>query len=60
MKDQEKESLRAELQARIDELLRQIEEEKQNMGDAGKKREEELLAKITVLESTVHEREVTR
>ena len=60
MKDQEKESLRAELQARIDELLRQIEEEKQNMGDAGKKREEELLAKIAVLKSTVREREVTR
>ena len=28
MKDQEREALRAELQARIDELLRQIEEEK--------------------------------
>ena len=28
MKDQERETLRAELQARIDELLRQIEEEK--------------------------------
>lgn len=28
MKDQERETLRAELQARIDELLRQIEDEK--------------------------------
>jgi len=45
--------MRSELQAKIDELLRQIEEEKQNMGAAGKKREEELMAKIKELESTI-------
>jgi len=45
--------MRSELQAKIDELLRQIEEEKQNMGAAGKKREEELMAKIKELEATI-------
>ena len=34
-----------------------IEEEKQNMGAAGKRREEELLAKIASLEGTVRERD---
>jgi hypothetical protein len=42
--------MRSELQTRITELLRQIEEEKQNMGAAGKQREEELLSKIAALE----------
>ena len=37
------------MQAKIDELLALIEAEKQNMGAAGKKREEELLAKIAAL-----------
>lgn len=37
------------MQAKIDELLRQIEAEKQNMGAAGKAREEELLAQIAAL-----------
>jgi len=44
MKDQDREQVRSELQTRITELLRQIEDEKQNMGAAGKQREEELLA----------------
>lgn len=34
------------MQAKIDDLLQQIEEEKLKMGDAGRKREEELLAQI--------------
>ena len=38
-KDQEREDLRAEMQARIDQLLQQIEDEKQNMGAAGQRRE---------------------
>lgn len=58
-KDEEREQTRSELQARIDELLRQIEEEKQNMGAAGKRREEELLAKIAELEGIVQKREGT-
>ena len=37
------------MQLEIDNLLAQIEAEKQNMGAAGKKREEELLAKIQAL-----------
>ena len=37
------------MQIRIDDLLRQIEDEKQNMGAAGKRREEELLDKINGL-----------
>ena len=48
-KDEEKEALRADMQRTIDQLLAQIEAEKQNMGAAGKKREEELLAKIESL-----------
>ena len=56
-KDQEREGLRSEMQARIDELLRLIEEEKQNMGAAGKKREEELLNKIAELEAVIAKRE---
>ena len=43
-KDQQKEQLRIEMQTQIDELYRQLEQEKQNMGAAGKKREEELLS----------------
>ena len=45
------------MQARIDELLRLIEEEKQNMGAAGKKREEELLNKIAELEAVIAKEE---
>jgi len=37
------------MQQTIDDLLAQIEAEKQNMGAAGKKREEELMAKIAQL-----------
>ena len=45
------------MQERIDELLRLIEEEKQNMGAAGKKREEELLNKIAELQAVIEKRE---
>ena len=45
------------MQARIDELLRLIEEEKNNMGAAGKRREEELLGKIAELEAVIAKRE---
>ena len=45
------------MQARIDELLKQIEDEKQNMGAAGQRREQELLAQIAALETTVRERD---
>ena len=48
-KDAQREELRTEMQLTIDNLLAQIEAEKQNMGAAGKKREEELLAKIQAL-----------
>jgi len=43
-KDAQKEQLRSEMQAKIDDLQRLLEEEKLKMGEAGKKREEELLA----------------
>ena len=56
-KDQEREGLRSQMQDRIDELLRLIEEEKQNMGAAGKKREEELLNKIAELQAVIEKRE---
>jgi len=39
MKDKDREQVRSDLQARITELLKQIEDEKQNMGAAGRKRE---------------------
>jgi hypothetical protein len=48
-KDTQREELRTQMQKTIDDLLAQIEAEKQNMGAAGKKREEELLAKIQAL-----------
>lgn len=47
------------MQARIDELLKQIEDEKQNMGAAGQRREQELLAQIATLETTVREKDNT-
>ena len=45
--------MRSEMQAKIDELLQQIEDEKQNMGAAGKRREEELLSQIEKLKGSV-------
>ena len=48
-KDAKREEQRVQMQKTIDDLLAQIEAEKQNMGAAGKKREEELLAKILAL-----------
>ena len=51
--------MRIEMQAQIDELYRQIEAEKQNMGAAGKKREEELLSQIDALKKQVAERDGT-
>ena len=45
------------MQERIDDLLAQIEAEKQNMGAAGKKREEELLAQIAALQEDVRQRD---
>ena len=53
MKDGEREAMRIELQKLIDELKRQIEEEKMNMGAAGKRREEELLGEIQRLKEQV-------
>lgn len=50
-KEQEMEAMRQQLQARIDELLKQIEDEKQNMGAAGERRERELLDNIAQLKS---------
>ena len=47
------------MQAQIDELLRQLEQEKLNMGAAGKKREEELLSQIEALKKQVAERDGT-
>ena len=47
------------MQAVIDELKRQIEDEKQNMGAAGKRREEELTSQIKGLESRVRDLEKT-
>lgn len=46
------------MQKTIDDLLAQIEAEKQNMGAAGKKREEELLAKIEALRKDLSLRDV--
>ena len=43
------------MQAQIDELHRLIEAEKQNMGAAGKKREEELLAQIANLNGQIQQ-----
>jgi restriction endonuclease S subunit len=51
--------MRKELQAEIDRLLEQIEAEKQNMGAAGKKREEELLAKIEALRKDIGYRDTS-
>lgn len=48
-KDAEKEKLRIEMQLIIDELKRQIENEKENMGAAGKRRENELLGMLEEL-----------
>ena len=47
------------MQAQIDELQRQLEQEKLNMGAAGKKREEELLSQIEALKKQVAERDGT-
>lgn len=49
MKDAEREKLRQEMQLVIDELRRQIENEKENMGAAGKRRENELLGMLEEL-----------
>ena len=48
-KDAEREKLRIEMQLIIDELKRQIENEKENMGAAGKRRENELLGMLEEL-----------
>ena len=48
-KDSERESLRSQMQSEIDDLKRKLEEEKQNMGAAGKRREDELLKEIANL-----------
>ena len=56
---EEKEAMRKELQDEIDRLLQQIEAEKQNMGAAGKKREEELLAKIEALRKDIGYRDTS-
>jgi len=48
-KDSERESLRSLMQSEIDDLKRKLEEEKQNMGAAGKRREDELLKEIANL-----------
>lgn len=48
-KDGEKETQRAQMQSLIDDLKRMLEEEKQNMGAAGKRREDELLREIANL-----------
>lgn len=47
------------MQVTIDELLRKIELEKQNMGEAGKRREEELLSQIRALEGELAQRDKT-
>jgi hypothetical protein len=49
VKDAEREKLRQEMQLVIDELRRQIENEKENMGAAGKRRENELLGMLEEL-----------
>ncbi len=49
MKDAEREKLRQEMQLVVDELRRQIENEKENMGAAGKRRENELLGMLEEL-----------
>jgi len=56
---EENEAMRKELQDEIDRLLQQIEAEKQNMGAAGKKREEELLAKIEALRKDIGYRDTS-
>ena len=48
-KDSERESLRSLMQSEIDDLKRKLEDEKQNMGAAGKIREDELLKEIANL-----------
>ena len=48
-KDEEREVLRVQMQSIIDDLKRMLEEEKQNMGAAGKRREDELLKEIANL-----------
>jgi hypothetical protein len=49
VKDAEREKLRQEMQLVVDELRRQIENEKENMGAAGKRRENELLGMLEEL-----------
>ena len=58
-KDQQREALRGEMQTQIDDLLRQLEQEKLNMGAAGKKREEELLSQIEALRREIADRDGT-
>ena len=48
-KDTDREKLRSQMQSVIEDLKRQLEEEKQNMGAAGKRREDELLKEIANL-----------
>ena len=48
-KDSDREKLRSQMQSVIEDLKRQLEEEKQNMGAAGKRREDELLKEIANL-----------
>lgn len=54
--EQERENLRDSMQKIIDELKKLLEEEKQNMGAAGKRREDELLAEIANLRRELAER----
>ena len=44
------------MQRQIDDLKRQLEEEKQNMGAAGKRREDELLGEVAKLRKEIGER----
>ena len=48
-KDSDREKLRSQMQSVIEDLKRELEEEKQNMGAAGKRREDELLKEIANL-----------
>ncbi len=48
--------MRVGMQREIDELKRQLEEEKQSMGAAGKRREDELLNEIAKLRKEMGER----
>ena len=54
--EQERENLRDSMHKIIDELKKLLEEETQNMGAAGKRREDELLAEIANLRRELAER----